>query len=174
MPATRPYCELADLVLGNIPTPTDAEKYIIAAAEEIDSRIGLRYATPVVVADTIEERPTELLLKKINTFLATGRLILALAAGGEDVQLHQYGLYLVNQSLTAIEAIVSGSVVLPGATPATEGSSIQTGPQIFNVDDASSVEAFQEVFGNPASAAILRPRAITPWGNPPWANPYTW
>lgn len=169
MPATMPYCEIPDLVLGNIPTPEDADKYIISAAEEIDSRIGLRYATPVVVADSIEERPTELLLKRINTFLASGRLILALDAGGEDDQLHQYGLYLVNEASSAIDAIVSGSIVLPGTTPATEGSSIQTGPQLANVDDASSVEAFQSVFGNPASTVILRPRV-----NPPWGNPYTW
>ncbi len=167
--ATEPYCELADLLMGNIPVPSDAQKYIDQAADEIDSKIGMKYATPVVVDSSPESRPTTLLLKRINTWLATGRMILARDAGGEDDQLHQYGLYLVNEATAALNAIVDGSVTLPGATPVTPDDNLSSAPIISNVDNTSAVESFGEVFGNPASQALTAPRY--PWA---YGNPYTW
>jgi hypothetical protein len=166
---TEPYCITSDLMLGNIPIPTDAQKYVDLAAEEIDSKIGFKYATPVVVGSSPEERPTTLLLKKINAWLASGRLIMAKDAGGEDDQLHQYGFYLVNEAMAALNAIVDGSVVLPGATPATPDDNLSSAPIISNVDASSAVEDFACVFGSPAQQVLAQPRYPYATG-----NPYTW
>lgn len=162
------YCDVEDLLLGsNMPTPTGASKFVTQACDEIDSVIGFKYATPVVVDDSPESRPTTLLLKKIAIWLASGRLILAQANGAEDDQIQQYGRYLVEQALAALNAIGDGTIVLPGAPPATEGTTFPTGPQITNVDETSQVEDFTAVFGNPAQMVVTRQYV-------PSGFPYTW
>jgi len=167
MATTVPYCQLSDLLFGNIPVPTTAGQYLDQGAEEIDSVIGLKYATPVVASDNVEQRPARLLLKRINIWLSTGRCILAISGGGEDDQLHSYGLYLVLEATKALTAIADGTVILPGVPPATETEDRASGPAITNVDNASAVEAFSDVFGNPASNVITAVRPI-PYGSNPW------
>lgn len=166
MPTTA-YCTSADLLLGNVPVPSDAQKYIDAAAEEIDSHIGFKYQTPVVVGNSPEQRPIELLLKRLNAWLASGRLILALDGAGEDDQLHTYGAYLVTQVNETLAKIMDGSITLPGVPPSSPEGSIQTGPMMANGEEASFVDAHAEVFGNPA--AIVLDRSYIVYG-----NPYTW
>lgn len=152
------YSEVEDLILGNIPTPANAQKYVDDGADEIDGRIGFKYATPVVVGESAEERPVRLLLKRINNWLASGRLIMALDSGGEDDQLHQYGLYLVSEANKTLDMIASGEIVLPGVDPSSPTSEIVTGPQMTTGDAYSFVEGFGDVFGNPAAIAIERVR----------------
>jgi hypothetical protein len=165
---TVTYCELVDLDWGNIPAPPNAEFWLLKGAEEIDGKIGFLYATPVILGLSTEQRPAKLLLKRINSWLAMGRAILSIAAGTEDDQLHQLGKYYVDEAGKALDAIVDGSVILPGVDPATPSSDQQTGPMITNVDAASAVEAFNTTFGNPADAAIQLTRV------PVIGNPYTW
>lgn len=162
MSTTIPYCQLSDLLFGNIPTPASAGQYMALAAEEMDSQIGLKYSTPVVVSDNAESRPTRLLLKKINIFLATGRCVMAVSGGGEDDQIHQYGRSLVDEALAALAAIVNGVIVLPGADPVSPDDNLSSGPMVSNVDATSRVEDFTGVFGNPAQAAIEVPRPTFP------------
>ena len=161
------YSEVEDLILGNIPTPANAQKYVDDGADEIDARIGFKYATPIVVGESAEERPVRLLLKRINNWLASGRLIMALDGGGEDDQLHQYGLYLVTEANKTLDQIVDGEIVLPGVDPASPSSEIVTGPQMTTGDAYSLVEGFGEVFGNQATQTLerLRPPAVYPY---PW------
>lgn len=161
------YSEVADLLLGNIPTPsgTTPQKYVDDGADEIDARIGFKYATPIVVGESAEQRPVKLLLKKINNWLASGRLIMALDGGGEDDQLHQYALYLVTEANKALDAIVEGEIILPGVDPASPSSNIVTGPQMVVGDEYSLVEAYGAVFGDPAKIAVERTRipAVYPY-----------
>lgn len=163
------YAVIVDLLLGNVPVPADAQKYLDATAEEIDSRIGFRYATPVVADTSPEQRPVGLLLKRINAWLATGRIILAKDAAGEDDQLHQYGEYLVREANKALDQIVDGTIVLPGVDLATPEASTVTGPDAAWGDSESLVEAFGTTFGSPALQSLNRLNQI-----PPLGNPYTW
>lgn len=153
------YCEVTDLIFGNIPVPANAQKFVSQASDEMDSQIGLRYATPVVTSGSTEQRPTQLLLKRVAIFLATGRCILAVGSAGEDNGVHQYGLYLIQQAEKVLKEIVDGKVILPGVELSTSTPNKSSGPLIAQVDNASAVEAFVDVFGNPASNSITRPRA---------------
>jgi len=150
--------------------PTDAQHWLDAGADEIDSKIGFVYATPVVLSDAIpEQRPGYLLLKKINSWLAMGRCILAASTGNSDDQLHQLGEYYVREALSALDAIANGQITLVGATPVNEQEDKSTGPMIANVDDASLVESFDSVFGNPAKTALSIDRCV-----PYYPSPYTY
>lgn len=145
------YCATTDLLYGNIPLPTGitAQKFVDDAAEEIDSYIGMTYLTPVDINASELARPVKLLLKRINSHLATGRLILAVTANGEDDRLHAYGASLVTESLATLQAISDGEVTLIGAAPANADDVAVTGPMIANVDAESNVEAFYGRIANP-------------------------
>jgi hypothetical protein len=157
---------VGDLILGNIPVPNDAGKYVTAAADEMDSYLGLQYVTPVVLQESIpKQRPGYLLLKRINSWLATGRLIMALDAGGEDDQLHQYGKSLVESALKALEEIRTGDIQLPGGEPVNPDAGLSNGPVASFGDEYSPVEAYDGTFGNQAKNAIERDRLVY-YGDP--------
>lgn len=160
---TVPYCEVGDLQIGSIPAPSapdkTLDKYIAEAADEIDSYIGMRYSTPVVVDETPVTRPVKLLLKRLNAWLASGRFILAADSSGEDDQLHQFGLYLVEQSIAALNAIATGQIVLPGIDLVEETDNKETGPASHFQDVESQVEGFGSVFGYPTQQVIDRQRS---------------
>lgn len=145
------YCVDNDLLLGNIPAPDALSKtqFIQDAADEIDSRIGMRYLTPVDLADPDLARPVKLLLKRLNVFLATGRLILAATSNNEDDRLHAYGLSLINDALETLEAIAQGRFLLEGVDPAPGYSAQVSVPLIYNEDAESAVEAFYNRVANP-------------------------
>lgn len=161
------YSTVEDLILGNVPTPSDAQKYVDLAAEEIDGMLGMRYVTPIVTDESSTGRPIRLLLKRVSTYLSSGRLILAKDAGGEDDQLHQYGFYLVNEATKVLNGILDGSIILPGIPSTNPDSIVATAPRIVNTDETSFVDDFVGVFGNPAANAIntCRPPAgyTTAW-----------
>jgi hypothetical protein len=168
MPETLTYAQASDLDWGNIPAPANAEYWLQKGSDEIDSKIGFLYATPIVLGNSAEERPGRLLLRRINEWLAMGRAILSIDAGNEDDQLHQLGLYYVTEANNALAAIVNGSIVLTGATPASPTTDQQTGPMITNVDETSFVEDFRSAFGDPASTVLNTPRPTV------LGNRYTW
>lgn len=142
------YCDTGDLLTGSIPTPAylDPQKYVDDAADEIDSKIGFVYETPIDISDDSEViRPARLLLKRINVFLATGRLLMAVASPGEETSIHAYGKSLVDNATAATEAIFDGTILLDGATdlhPATDSS--HRGPIIANKDASSAVDDFYD------------------------------
>ena len=146
------YSVEGDLLLGNIPLPTYASpaKYIQDAQNEIDSVIGFIYETPLDLSDTSElVKPARLMIKRISNWLATGRIVLAISAGSEQHDLNAYGTSLVKQASLLLEQIGCGDVVLEGAIP-VDGKEIPfSGPQIFNVDPESNVEAFYDRIANP-------------------------
>lgn len=147
------YCEPTDLLLGDIPLPAyvSAQDAVNDAADEIDSRIGFVYETPIDMTDPGPvPRPARLLLKRINAHLATGRLILKLAASGEDDRLHAYGWQLIKDAMTSLDMIANGEIVIVGATPINADDEARTTAIIVeNLDDESQVEAFYDRIANP-------------------------
>jgi hypothetical protein len=140
------------------------QKYVNDAADEIDSKIGFTYETPIPAyqADGITPtpRPVTLLLKRLTSHLATGRLIMAAYSAQEDARLNAYGQSLVDEVDATIAAIISGELPLPGvpasSTPlpgAGDGEYVTPiGAGINNIDAYSQVEAFYGYF-NPANPA---------------------
>lgn len=148
------YSAVGDLLTGNIPLPgyISAQKFVDDAGDEIDSKIGFIYKTPVDVSDTEANktsRPARLLLKRISNFLASGRLLMAVDAGGENDQVHAYALKLVSDATAALDMIVSGKVVLDGAEQEDTDAIQPTTPLINNLDAESNVEAFYDRIANP-------------------------
>lgn len=145
------YSDVTDLLTGNIPA-VNPEKYVNDAADEIDSKIGHIYQTPVDVSEqSTATRPARLALKRISNFLASGRLMMAAAAGSQRQEVHAYANQLVAEATKALDAIASGDAVLTGAVrlPGSEESESFTGPQIYNEDKESAVEAFYNRIANP-------------------------
>lgn len=141
------YSVLGDLLTGNIPLAlsVDAQRYIDDASDEVDSIIGFRYNTPVDIIDpTPVARPACLLLKRIANFLASGRLIMAIAASSEDTSLNAYGKSLVDQALYCLKEIAEGEIVLPGAIPSPDNTPMQSGPLHYNKDVSSNVDDFYD------------------------------
>lgn len=166
------YCEVGDLLLGNIPVPASAATYVQSACDEMDSRLGLRYVTPIILDVNVPaQRPGFLLLKRINAWLASGRLIMALDAGGEDDQVHQYAERLIKEALLALDMVVDGTIIIPGAEPVNPDAPQITGPLAAWGDDTSPVEAYDETFGNHAAIALTRQRVPIYFGG---QSPYTW
>lgn len=141
------YSGTEDLLNGDIPllpVHGDGSKAITSAAEDIDGQIGHIYVTPVELDDDPEYRPTRLLLKKINNLVASGRLIMDMAAAGEDDNNHAYGLFLLKEGQNLLGMVSSGKMVLAGAER-IDGTTAGVNPaaaSILNEDDESLVERF--------------------------------
>lgn len=134
---------------GPLLNPT---KYCQDATDEIDSVLGFRYVTPFdLTALTTTHRPVALLIKRICVWLASGRLIMAIATQGEQNTLHAYGASLVKQAIDTLNGIVSGDIILDGVTTVDPGSAgpPTSVPLLFNQDAESAVEAFYDRVVNP-------------------------
>ena len=167
------YSEVADLLLGDIPTPNDAEKYVNDASDEIDSKLGMRYVTPITVDETVPAyRSTPLLLKRINNLLASGRLILAKAASASQQEPNAYGLSMVNDALVALNQLTSGDITLPGASFLEENDVGQSGPIISNLDAQSNVESFYGMVTTPSTYQGQPYPVIFPSGAPYYFGGY--
>ncbi len=169
MPPREGYCVGGDLLIGNIPLPQwiTREQVIADAADEIDSKIGFVYQVPIPAPPgTDPEHPIPnvvgLILKRINAALASGRLILQVAAGQEDTRLHAYGASLVAEALAAIDQIFNGEIVFDNVPPVNPEEPIVNGPMISNLDAESNVEAFYNRIGNPRWCPPLRDYEAVP------------
>lgn len=147
------YCSPANLLVGDIPLAAkygNGTSFVDLAAEEIDSQIGHIYITPVVFDEstpalTAKVRPQKLLLKKINILLASGRIILDMAAGGEDDNLHSYGKRMTDEALNLLGKLMNREIDLIDAPLlAEEEVRMNTGPSVIQEDDYSLVGAFYE------------------------------
>lgn len=177
-PITGAYCALGDLRKGDIPLPTymgNGTSYISAASDEIDAALGHLYKTPITFDDPpgsgtvpLTARPAALMLKKINWLIASGRLILDLAAAGENDNQHAYGMGMLKEGLGLLKQIVDGEITLTGAdiVDPPEGQQPTTGPTIHNEDPASLVQGFYEQ-RSPANVYPIRyPGQVQPYGIP--------
>lgn len=141
------YCTKDDLLTGDIPLAGkygDGTSFVNLAADEIDSQIGHLYVTPVELVPTEpSNRPALLLLKKINTLLASGRIILDMAAGGEDRDLNAYGRSMLNEALGLLMQITSGDIRLGGAELIPDTADVPNDRvSILNEDPYSLVQGF--------------------------------
>lgn len=156
------YCASDDLLTGNIPVPgyIDPAKVVADAADEIDTYVGMRYVTPVVLTNNAENRPYILLLKRINSHLATGRLLMEAAAAQENTELHAYAKRLIDESLIALTSIQNGEIVLGDAVVLPSVEVQATGPIQYNKEITSMVDAFyDDIVWSPTH---LYPAAIWP------------
>lgn len=148
MPATRTapvYCELEDINLGDLQVPraVSVEDWIKSTADEMDAEIGQVYVLPFAFDNTkSEDRADALYLKKINSFLATARIILTIAGAHEDATLHAYGKSLLGDAKAALSKIVNKTVILESATLIGDPDAQYNGPIILNKDAGSYVDAF--------------------------------
>ena len=138
------YASVADLMFGSVPVPATIDTWLQAADDEIDSKIGHIYITPVSFPATSEARPGMLRLKRIAAMLTTGRAIMSIDAGSEEDAVHQYAMYLLREAQDGISELASGDVALPGVQLLSPASTTSA-PQISNVDATSAVEDF---YGN--------------------------
>lgn len=170
------YCGVTDLITGTeVPLPSDElpQKFINDAADEIDSKLGLRYVTPIVVVDSPTNRVTILTLKRLNAWLASGRLLLSITSASEMVQLHAYGAEMIKQATAALDHLVSGDNPLPGASTINTDDQGRSGPILSNLDAQSNVESFYTMVQAPPRFPFPYP-PIWPAGANPQFNPYTW
>lgn len=146
------YSSTEDLLLGNLPTPQmlSRQKYVEQAADEIDAALGFIYETPFDVSDaSAMVRPARLLIKQISNNIASGRLLLAVAAPTEGNETHAYGRSLIWQATQVLAQITKGDVFLEGATLIDPGPTTQSPVVVGNVDSRSQVEAFYDEIANP-------------------------
>lgn len=151
------YAEVGDLLLGDLQlgSSVNPQDWVDRAADEIDSHIGLRYETPVDIGELT--RPSMLRLKRLNAHLATGRLLLSVDNGDDD--LHAYGNSLVQGALQELVGIENGMTDLPNAPLLAAGAVGATGPSVVNQDGYSGTAAFENfVMGDPPiPASAWRP-----------------
>lgn len=165
-----PYSAIGDLLLGDILLKPgfDKQKFVNDAADEMDSKLGWRYALPLRVEgvappgteDSWKDLPQHqvLLLKTINNRLASGRLILTLDMAGEQTTLHAYGWSLIQEALKDLIALANGDAVLD-AEPMTPASAFTNkAPSITNPDEESLLLGFENT--------VMR---NTPWYSRPGA-----
>lgn len=155
------YSLVSDLLLGDlaVSVSVNKQKFIDDAAEEIDSKLGFVYELPLSDLPSYQKK----LLKLINNKLASGRLILTLAIGGEDTALHAYGLRLVTEATNELMLIANGGVELDATSTATIDTSNDMRPVIHNHDAESAVDIFeasvmrgQSAYWNPGAVVSRR------------------
>lgn len=136
------YCEAGDLVVGNSLRRTgDDEKFIEIGRQEVDEALGQIYVlplTPAPAANTVYA----LMLKRANAMIASGRMILSNATGGEDSSVHAYGMYCLSEGQAILQRIVSGQIDLVGIQRIEVGGSTANAPSIVQVDLLSPVDQF--------------------------------
>lgn len=133
------YCSAPDLLIGDLPITGDsAELFIQAAAEEIDMQLASEFLWPPTIPLVPQ---TELILKRINVLIGTGRLVMAQAVGAEELSTHAYGTYLLREGQSLLAQVMCGELVLEGIDKNplhTTGNA----PSITNEDSIAGVDAF--------------------------------
>ena len=159
------YSSIEDLLLGELSPPDNkiTGKYVQDATDEIDSKLGFLYVTPIAIDPNSEFRASYLLLKRIANYLASGRLILANAASREEQFLNAYGESLVKEALLALNELSSGTMPLPGAIPLNPDDKGTSGPIVNNLDSQSNVESFY-AFATDPNPRFFFPDDPTPAG----------
>lgn len=151
------YSTSNDLLFGSVPPPSDVDKWIQLADDEIDASIGNTYLTPITFPASSDARPSKLLVKNASAMLATGRAIMAIDSGSEEDGVHQYGLYLIKEARKVIDAIACGETVLTGVQLTGSDADITSAPKVYNTDASSAVEGFFSNFQTPSFTDFDRP-----------------
>ncbi len=146
---TITYSTDADLLIGDITYDTGTtDRFRVIAKNEIDSKLGWLYVLPLT---GITSHIT-LILQNIESHIATGRLILDRAAGGEDSALQAYGASLLKEGQDDLMMIMSGMLVLTGAQRIASEAAEGNAPSIIEGDMTSGVDAYYGWVSQPAWA----------------------
>jgi len=136
------WAQESNMLLGDLETGhLDKTQYLEFAEDEINSFLGVMYVLPLPTLSA----HNALTLKVTQARLASGRLILAMAQGGEDQELHAYGRHLVELAMNDLHRIgkdydlfdITGNSV---AKMASTGSS--RAATSFQPDAVNSMSAF--------------------------------
>lgn len=128
----------------------DPDRYIQAASDEIDAKLGFKYKVPIVAitgppwGGTLAPHEA-LILKSICLRLATGRMICSVWAAEEDQSQHAYGRSLIRDALSDLMAIANGEVDLKSAqlNPQSNSGFEDKTPSGYNHDAESMVDAWE-------------------------------
>jgi hypothetical protein len=133
------YCSENDLLVGDMEfsAATSKESFVRDAANEMDARLGFVYVLPI----TGIPAHAQTLLKMINARLASGRLLMSIAAPAEDDGVHRYGEWLIKEAYNDLHAICNGSIQLAGAT-STADPTPRSGAS-YNHDEESAFDMFE-------------------------------
>lgn len=151
------YCSPSDLLIAGtrLPSPLTVEGAIASASDQMDSYIGARYVTPVLV-DLLDptKRQDSLVLQQICSNLTSGQIITSMAAGGSQNTTHAYGMYLLRFAFAQLANIQNGRTKLTTAEllPVEPEDLTVRGPRIIQGTRVSLMDAFYESFqpGGPA------------------------
>lgn len=152
------YCTSTDLLIDHqMYTDTnEKDRYVRAAADAMDAKLGFLYVVPVDVASDEFPAHEASLLKKINAELATGRLIMSRSSGGQENNVNQYALFLIKQAEGDLMALANGNVDLhaprvdSGGDPLgeledpTANDRFARTPTSWNPDATSAVTFFEK------------------------------
>ena len=137
--------------------PGEKAKFVKSSAEEMDAKLGYRYAVPIPMTDgSTLPANQKFLLKDLNIKLATGRFIMAMALHGQSESLHQYALYLIKEAEMILMSIANGAIDLN--TARVDESGVGVGlveppevadpyariPTAWNPDQVSAVTLFEK------------------------------
>lgn len=119
----------------------------------MDSWIGQRYVVPVDPKGP-HQHAVKSLLRTVNSWLASGRLIEELTASTQTVEIHAYANKLIAEAIATLRAIASGEIVLHGCPllgEDEEGSGVTqaSGPVVVNVDPQSPTNYFYREINDP-------------------------
>lgn len=159
------YCSPDDINIGNVQLPRGLNKqaYVDAAAEEMDAELGKVYVLPLTPSSAIASNTwAGKYLKKINKFLAIGRIVIDSASGGEDNSLNSYGYYHLKTAMDALAALVSGSITLTDVEK-LDVEPNTSGPQVENRDAGSYVDAFYNTPLPESENNVYPARPVLPW-----------
>ena len=146
------YAKPGDLLIGDVTLSSglSRESFLRDAADEMDSRLGFVYVLPIA---GIQPHAITL-LKMINARLASGRLLMSIAAPSEDDSVHRYGEWLIKEAYADLMSICNRTIDLVGATPISDPNPVAA--SIYNYDEESAIDMFENT--------VLR-------GQPSWWQP---
>lgn len=136
------YCKEADFLLTEemIVSVNDKPKYIQIAQEEIDGKLGFVYVVPIDISETSTlPENQKMLLKTMAQKLASGRLLMGNALGGQSESVNAYALYLIKAAEMDLMAVANGQIDLHA--PRVD----QAGTPIGLVDDPTLSDQYARV-----------------------------
>ena len=156
------YSHPDDLLVGTniaLPRMLSREAFVRDAAREIDSRLGFRYRTPlrfmrtlptgerieVDPSDPSTHTPTFLTIQRLSNNIASGRLLLAIAAPGEDNTLNAYAMKLLRDAEGIFSQIDSGKIALELAPRDEVSETRGSRMRVAGPDPYSRVEGYSNL-----------------------------
>lgn len=147
------YCAVGDLMLGDLTFSSGSkDRFTSDAHDEVNEELGYVYVLPLGPKPFTPH--VDLILKRTTALIASGRLILDSNAVGENLQLHAYGLSLLNEGRERLAAIRMGTIALEGIVKNEQDAADGNGLSIIPGDAYSGVETFYSWINDPWGCPI--------------------